>query len=834
MTEPASPTPHTNSGPLQGVRVLDLAERGAEMAGRILADLGADVLKVEPPRGTPARHLPPFDERPGRETESTSLYWAALGLGKRSLLLDLTTEAGRERLCALAETADVLFESAGPGVMASQGLGHAALAERNPRLVYVSISPYGHDGPKAGWPAVDLIVEAAGGRLGLQGDRDRPPVPIGYPNALFHAGAQAAADAVTALHERDLSGLGQHLDVSMQDVMVWTLMDQPAYVTMTGDNPPGGGDDRRVVPGRHERSMARCRDGWVIVTLALTGLGALMPSILAARDGVEDVEIPTSLREVAWDEWPALVESGRAQQETLDAAQEAIGAFFATHTKRELLDWAVSVDLRLAPVQTTRDIVQDDQFQARRFWQPVEGGADDELHPGPGVRLSRTPARLARPAPALGEGGEETAARWLREVVPPPASTSTPADRLGEAFAGVRIVDFSWVGAGPMTAKAFADHGATVVRVESATRPDLLRTLPPFLDNVPGLNRSQWIANVNSSKYGVSVNLGTAEGREVARRLVDWADVVVESFTPGTMRRFGLDYETVTRDRDDLIMLSTCLLGQDGPRARYGGYGQHGAALSGLHAVTGWPDRPPSGPHGPYTDVITPKFGVATLAAALYERRRSRLGQHIDLSQVEAAMQFVAPLLLDELRNGHTAEAAGHGGYAAATASPHRVYATAGTERYLALAVETAEQWHALGRIAPLTDFADARFDDLATRQAEADAIDAVLRPWMATQEPFALEARLVREGVPAAVAQRMSDLHRDPQLAHRGFFVPLQHTEMGRVLYDGLTTRFSAKRVTLHRAAPTLGEHTDLVLREMLGLSADEIAEYAAAGALT
>ncbi|MCK9486443.1 MAG: CoA transferase [Dehalococcoidia bacterium] len=826
-----APPDRSERGPLHGVRVLDLAERGTEMAGRMLADLGADVLKVEPPGGAAARRMPPFDERPGRGDARASLYWAALGLGKRSLVLDLHLEDDRERLGALAAAADVLIEDAGPGAMDALGLGPAALAERNPRLVYVSISPYGQDGPKAGWPAVDVVVEAAGGRLSVQGDRDRPPVPLGFPNALFHAGAQAAADAVTALNERDRSGLGQHLDLSMQDVMVWTLMDQPAYVTMTGTDPPGGGDDRAQVPGRHERTMARCRDGYVIVTLTREPLGGLMPSVLAGT------EPPPALAEVPWEQWPALLQAGRVPQATLDAAQEALGRFFATHTKRELLDWAVSVDLRLAPVQTTRDIVQDDQFQARGFWQPAEGGAPDEPYPGPGVRLSRTPARLGTPAPALGEGGQGTEARWLREPPAPPAvaeASPRAGDRLGESFAGVRIVDFSWVGAGPMTAKALADHGATVVRVESATRPDLLRSLPPFLDGVPGLNRSQWTANVNSSKYGVAVNLGAPEGREVARRLVDWADVVVESFTPGTMARFGLDYETVTRDRDDLIMLSTCLLGQDGPRARYGGYGQHGAALSGLHAITGWPDRPPSGPHGPYTDVITPKFGAAAIAAALYERRRSGQGQHIDLSQVEAALQFVAPLLLDELRNGRTAEAAGHGGHAAAEASPHGVYRTAGAERYLALAVETPEQWRALRRVAPLGDFADARFEGLAARQAHAEEIHATLAAWMARQDPFVLEARLVREGVPAAVAQRMSDLHRDPQLAHRGFFVPLDHAEMGRVLYDGLPTRFSAKRVTLHRAAPTLGEHTDLVLREMVGLTAEEVAEYAAAGALT
>ncbi len=812
-SEPAPP-------PLAGVRVLDLADQRAEMAGRLLAALGAEVLKVEPPGGARARSLPPFDDRAG--AEGRSLYWAALGLGKRSLVLDLDAPEGRERVAALAERADILLESAGPGVMDALGLGYAALAERNPRLVYVSVSPYGHRGPKAAWPATELVVEAAGGRLSLQGDRDRPPVPVGFPQAAFQAGGHAAADAVIALNERDLSGRGQHLDLSMQEVMVWTLMDQPAYFTMTGQEPPGGGDDRALVPGRHERTMAPCKDGWVIVNFTIAGAVSIMPGVL------ERLGAPDELRQVDWLRFGALAEAGQVGTDAMEAVQGLITQFIQAHTKRELLDWATSVDLRLAPVQDTSDIVADAHLAARGFWQAIPGDPSGDRYPGPPFRLSRTAARLGPPAPALDEGGEEVAARWTSEP-PAPLPAAVEGERLGEAFAGLKVVDFSWVGAGPMTAKAFADHGATVVRVESATRPDLLRSLPPFLDGIPGLNRSQWTANLNSSKYGVSVNLGSNEGREVARRLIDWADVVVESFTPGTMQRLGLDYETVTRDRHDLIMLSTCLMGQTGPLARYGGYGQHGAALSGLHSITGWPDRAPCGPHGPYTDVITPRVGVPALAAAVWERRRSGKGQHIDLAQVEGALQFVAPLLLDQLVNGRIAVAAG---LDSPVASPHGVYATAGTERYIAIATETEEQWRALCALAPLHGL--AAHDTLQSRLAARDAIDAALGAWASGQDAFALEERLVTAGVPAAAVQRMSDLHRDPQLAHRGFFVPLEHSVMGVVPYDGLPTHFSAKRVRLHRAAPALGEHTEMVLRDFLGLTEQEMAEYAAAGALT
>ncbi len=411
-------------------------------------------------------------------------------------------------------------------------------------------------------------------------------------------------------------------------------------------------------------------------------------------------------------------------------------------------------------------------------------------------------------------------------------ASSEPGDgaRDGLAFAGLKVADFSWVAVGPITAKSFADHGATVVRVESETRLDVLRGLPPFKDDYPALNGSQWFANMNSSKLGLSLNLRTPEGRAIARKLIDWADVVVESFTPGTMAKLGLDYETVSKDHPDLIMLSTCLLGQTGPYATYGGFGGHGAAIAGLHAITGWPDRPPSGPGGPYSDVVAPRFTVAALAAAVLNRRTTGLGQHIDVSQVESAIHFLEPLILDQTVNGVTAGPAGMGSM---TASPHGVFTTAGTERYIAIAIETAAQWQGLKSVAPLDEFSDARFDDLDKRQAaSAGIIPAVLR-WTATRDPWELEAELIGAGVPCAVVQRASDLYRDPQLAERGFFVTLDHAEMGPTPYDGFATRFSARKTTLRAPAPLLGQHTEAVLSEMLGMSHDEIVDCVNAGAL-
>jgi crotonobetainyl-CoA:carnitine CoA-transferase CaiB-like acyl-CoA transferase len=809
---------------LDGIRVLDLATQRAELAGRLLADLGAEVVKIEPPAGTPSRGLAPFDGGNGE-----SLYWAAVGAGKHSLVLDIEAAGDRETLLGLVRYADVFIESFEPGYLDGLGLGERALRDLNPLLIYVSVTPFGTKGPKARWPATDLTAEAAGGRVGLQGDADRPPIPVGYPQAAFHAGARAAADAVIALNERDLSGLGQHLDTSMQEAVIYTLLASAGYPANQGTDAPGSGDDRgETQPAPRERGLflgrAECADGYVVVTATSNYnlLRCIPETVLPVLEAAGQLE--ASARDTDWTGLAAAVRANEAQPQELQTAGQVVRAFFKHRTKAELMQWAWENDVHLGPCSTTRDLLTNPQLVGRGYWQKLAG----RVHPGPSIRLTRSPVRFERAAPALGEG-QARLQDWLRPRRLLAPEKPAPGPRLGEAFAGLKVADFSWVAVGPITAKALSDHGATVVRVESSTRIDYVRTLQPFKDNVPGINRSHWVNNLNTSKYGVALNLATPEGRGLARRLVDWADVVVENYTPGTMARLGLDFETVSRGHEDLIMISTCLMGQTGPMRSFAGYGPHGAAISGLYAITGWPDRAPTGPSGPYTDVIAPHYAISALAAAIFERRRSGLGQHIDVSQIESAIHFIEPLVLDETVNGRTATPAGHDSL---YACPHGVFPTLGKQRYVAIAVETPAQWRALLALAPsLARFAEPRFDDLAVRMQHKGEIEAALVDWTRGFERRDLEERLVEAGVPASVVQRMTELAVDPQLESRGYWITLEQSEVGRMPYDGLMTRFSAKQTVLHKPAPSVGEDTDYVMREILGLTDDQIADYAAAG---
>lgn len=810
----ANREPH---GPLAGIRVLDLATSRAELGGRLLADLGAEVIKVEPPGGSPSRRFPPFDEREGHESES--LYWATVALGKHSVVLDITTPTGQDALRRLVTSADILIESFDPGFMTSLGLGYEQLSAIRPELIYASVTPFGQTGPYANRIATDLTLEASGGLLGLQGDNDRPPVPVGYPQASFHGGAQAAADSVIALNERARSGRGQHLDVSMQAAMVWTLMNATGYPPNTGDDPPNTSAHRtnpppELAPGVVFPAVFEAKDGWVQSSLTIGGLGArTIRNFLRRmeRDGILAPEYSNN----GWLDWADALAPGSVDPATLTAARDEIIRIFRSKCKEELLQIAVEEQMLFAPIRTVDELLRDPQLQARDYWQEVGG----RTHPGVAVKMNRTPMQLGKPAPALGAD---------QHLVDAPATsgfqgTATAAPR-ARAFEGLRVADFAWVGVGPIIAKALADHGATVVHVESTSRPDALRLGPPFRDNIPGLSRSQFQANYNTSKLGLELNLSLPSGRDLAHKLVDWADVVIESFAPGVIDSLGLGWEHISATRPDIILLSTCLYGQTGPYARLRGFGTQGACLAGLHGITGWPDRPPKGTWGAYTDFIAPRYGISAIAAAIAERRQSGLGQRIDLSQVEAGIHFLEPLVLDYTVNGRAPS--GPSGHDSARACPHGVYQAEGKERYLAIAVEEEAHWQALTATVPgLSPF--AQLDSYPARLARRDEIDRAIRAWCAPRDAFEAVDVLLAAGVPASVIARPSDLYNDPQLAHRGFFVTCEHAVMGPTPYDGPVTSFSATPPQL-TAGPIIGEHNDYVLSEILRLDPEQIAEAA------
>ena len=389
-------------------------------------------------------------------------------------------------------------------------------------------------------------------------------------------------------------------------------------------------------------------------------------------------------------------------------------------------------------------------------------------------------------------------------------------------LADLKVLDFSWAGVGPITVKYLADHGATVLRVESHARYDVVRLGPPWHDGKPGIERSQFYASYNTSKLGIALDLSKPEARAIARRLAAWADVVVESYTPRVMRAFGLAYEDLRAVNPHLVMLSTCLQGQTGPYAEFPGFGQLAAALSGFYEIAGWADRAPAPPYGAYTDYVVPRLAATALLAAVDHQRRTGEGQHLDVSQVEAALHFLAPALLDHELTGRVATRAGN---RSDHAAPHGAYPCAGDDRWIALSVRGEAEWRALCAVlAQPAWLADARFSTHAARVAHTEALDALVAAATRSLDASELVGRLQAAGIAAGVVESALDLHADPVLAGWGFFQWLEHPARPPAPYEGHALRLEATPGKLRWAAPALGEHTALVLREVLGMTEEEI----------
>ncbi|MFQ5898653.1 MAG: CaiB/BaiF CoA transferase family protein [Candidatus Methylomirabilia bacterium] len=814
-----------SAGPLAPYRVLDLTDDQGSLCGKILADLGADVVKVEPPEGSPARRVAPYAEGP--DDLERSLHWWAYAANCRSLILDFTTAAGRAQLLDLARASDFLLESFPPSYLDELNLGWSVLHRENPRLILTSITPFGEDGPHREFLGSDLVLQAMSGMMYQIGDPDRPPVRIGRPQAALHAAGQAAVGTLVAHLWRERTGRGQSVEVSAQVAMMWTMMSESAFPVLHGYDPFRDGGATRYA-GFRRRMIFPCQDGFVVLIITGGAIGGRMTEALAAWMAEEGMA-PEFMRGRDWKRWDAsyLLAAGIHGQTEIDAVTDAVAAFVEGKTKAALYEEALARGLLLAPVADVRDLLNDAQLLARGFFLPLlEPRLGREVrHPGPFARLSATPIRLRRPAPGLGEHTREILDEWK-------AAEHDRPTRHGQGlpFEGLRVIDFSWLAATPITGRLLAEFGADVIRVESALRMDPGRTIPPWAEGKSGPDRSQLFANYNAAKRSVALNLGHSKARTLARELIVGADVVIESFTPGTMAGWGLDYRALSAIKPDLIYLSSCQQGQTGPRARYAGYGSLAAAAAGFNAVTGWPDRDPPAIYGAYTDFVAPHFASAALLAALDHRRRTGQGQQIDLSQLEAGLHFLAPEILDYTVNGRVANRRGN---ADERAAPHNAYPCAGEDRWCVIACETEGQWQALCRVMGEPEWCRrSEFVTAGARKQHEAELDRLIGQWTVTQERHTLVRELQTAGVPSGVVQSCADLYRDPQLRAREAFVWLEHPEMGRSPYEAWAFRFASTRVSLQRA-PCLGEHTVEVLMGLLGMTRAEVERLNAEGVL-
>ena len=771
---------------LRGVRVVDVAGEPAAMTGRILADLGAHVVKVEPPGGDPLRTVPPFGP------DGTSLRFAAWNAGKTCLELRGPDDP---RLAGLLQDADVVLCTPGwPGAMVLD-------PGRAPDAVWVLVTPFGSDGPRAAWRASDLGVMASTGNMYCTGDPDRAPVRCTEPTAWSHVGPEAAVAALCAL----ASGRPQVVDVSVQEAVMIASMGHVGRFPRTQMRGKRSGASVGIT-----REIWPCQDGFV--SFGLRGGKARVANLqtitrLVAEDGLGT----PALTDRDWTTY----DHNRVSQEELDEIGAPIAAYFSRHSMAELYETAVQTNLMLAPANSPRQLIESRQLEARHFFCEL----------GPFAHFPRSFLHVTSPGDELAQPGPADLARSLDATESPawparPAPARRVPDASAPAWAGTKILEFGTGAAGPIAVRYFAEHGATVVRVESRSRPDFLRTYGMAPGKPCGLEGSDMFDSLNVGKLGVTLNLKHPEGVALAKRLVQWADAVAENFAPRAMRSFGLDYASMVGEKPDLVMVSSCLQGQTGPHKDYPGFGGQGSALGGYNLLTGWPDREPVGPYGTITDSLAPRFVASALAAGLLYRRRTGHGVHLDVSQVEAAVYSLSPWVLDYDVNAHVGSRQGN---RSDRAVPHGAFACAGDDRWVAIAAWDDDDWATLARTIGLDDDSTRRLAAFEARRDSVDEVEALLTAWTATQPPHEVADALQAVGIEAVPVADLGDASADPQLHHRRHFVTLEHPCMGECGYEHNGFRLSHAPAGFTRSSPTLGEHNDMILGEVLGLDATQ-----------
>ena len=802
------------AGALTGLRILECGDFvAAPYAAALLGHLGADVVKVEPPAGDSNRHRGPFPTGcPHPETSGLHLF---LDQTKRSVVLDLETEDGRGDLRRLARAADALVASGPPELLARRGLTYEALTEANPALVVTTVTPRGLTAPGDGLPMRELCDLAASGWLSLSpGALDHPDLPPLKPfgqQAHFQAGIHAAIATLGALAARDASGVGQQVDVSVQAVIASQIENGLVHYTYSG----------RVA----SRLGVRMLGPWGTVTLS----DGLLFLVCVTED--EWRRLIAFLGTPDWADSPLFADR-LVRAENNDALLPLLEAELAG---REVYPTYLALQgarVPCAPVAEMQDLLDNAHLAARAFFAPADHPvAGRWTYPGAPWKLSETPWQPGRPAPLLGEHSDDVRREWSTAREPHRVRPSSGGRRGRLPLADVRVVDFTWAWAGPTCTLQLAHLGADVIKIESADRMDTVRGLPPFWQDVRSPNRSGYFNQYSQGKRSLTLNLKHPAACALVHALVRHADVVVDNFSAGALARMGFGYEALRAIKPDIIQLAMAAHGQTGPLAPFIAYGPTQVPMTGLLSLTGYPDGGPREVGISYGDPNGGINAAVAVLAALHHRRRTGRGQSIDMSQWEAALPLVVEGLLSYQMSGQQPPRIGNRDQFQA---PQGVFRCAGEDQWVALSCWSDAEWLAL---ADVIGRSDLRNDpDLCTaygRKAREGELEAVIAVWAVRHSRKDAAAILQRAGVPAAPVATTEDVTNDPGLAARDYWVQLPHPECTGARHAGIPWRFSGTPLWVQAPAPTLGQHTDEVLRQVLELADADIAHLREVGAL-
>lgn len=789
----------TQIRPLSGYRVVDLADEKGELAGRILADFGAEVIRVEPPQGARSRRLPPF--APSGE----SLYFAHRNSNKLGHVLDLESEAGRAGLLDLLARADVLIESEAPGRMAALGLAPKALAERFPHLVVLSISDFGQTGPYRDWVATDSTMCAISGMQFKAGVADREP--LFSPGAMVYdiAGIMGAFAAMTALYQRERTGYGQTLDLSVLEAVAqqtdWSFSNNSmtdAKLQEGLQSRVGSGPIYKIFP---------CKGGFVRLVIMAPRQWRAMRAWLGEPDYLQDPKYDTFL----------------GRMEIADALNVMVGDLFATMTHEEVAFEAQKRGIVCTPVLAPGEVLENVHFRSRKTFVDGEYAKGERGPIASGFfELDRERQGYRHRAPAMGEHSAQIeAGLWpdqrSKPVHPRPAP-SLP-------FENLRVLDFGIGGVGVEAARLFADYGADVIKVESKVYPDFIRV-------VMGTQISGSFASSSRTKRGFGVNLKLEEGRRLLHALARHADVVTENGSTGTMDSLGVGYEALSKTNPRIVLASSQLLGDHGAWADWIGYGPSTQPIGGL--VHLWDYRDSSEPAGStsiFPDHLAGRLLAISALAAIFRRLRTGRGAHASVAQAEAVANMLGDLLLKE---GVAPGSVKPLGNRSERGAPWGCYPCTGHDQWVAITVRDDADWAKLKVALGDPEWAkDPRYATAAGRAADHDAIDAKLAEWTRTRSTKTVTSTLQMFKVPAAPMYTARDQLHDPHYQARGYPRWIEQQVAGWMAMEGPCFQASGMKDVQLFQAPLVGEHTRTIAREILGMSEAEIEAQIAAEVL-
>jgi crotonobetainyl-CoA:carnitine CoA-transferase CaiB-like acyl-CoA transferase len=817
---------------LSHLRILELAGGVAgEHCGRLLADFGAEIIKIEPPvAGSPTRHIGPFSQA-AADPERSGLF-AFLNTNKRSVCLDLATHDGKQALRVLLSGVDAVIDDHPPGFLESLGIHPHQLARDFPLLVLCSVTPFGYDATPAQQQAqgINVLHSAWGYHSPSEANPEKPPLKgVGRFLGEYEAGLSAALALTAALYWRETSGQGQFVDVSQQEALC-SLVDYVLGQMVAGTMEVS--HRRRAFDLGGPATFFKCRDGYSYLWLSepghWNGLSTLMGN-------------PAWMREDFPERWLEL----HVTPERIARCRAHIAEWIKHQNKAEVAERAQKLGVALVPVNTMEDVFRSPQMAHRNFFAQLDHPKLGPLHyPTVPYRLSATPAAATRAAPLLGEHTQPVlrdAARGevTRNEAAGDAARGSPAVRPGTSAAahapeattlrrmpgplqGVRVLEHTKVWAGPYVGKLLAFLGAEVIRVESCDSLDATRRFgTKDINDAPGFQA------INPGKYSVQISLKGDEGRHVMKQLVKVCDVFVENLRPGAVRRQGLGYDELRALKPDIVAVSMSMWGQEGPLSYQTGYAPCFSALSGLCHLAGYENGPPELINTRYGDSSYGTAAAFATVVALYHRRRTGAGQYIDISAVESLSSNLGDSFMEYFIMGRSPERDGN---RHADMAPHGVYRCR-NEDWITLAVRTDNEWRMLCDLMGQPGLAcDTRFTDLNARQAQRHELDRILGEWARGQDALEICTRLQQAGICAFKSMNSIDLISQDHLWKRGFYRHVADDQQRSIAIVGAPWKLSRTPATIEHAAPRLGEQNDYVLGTLLGLSAQERQRLAAA----